>query len=43
MDLQEVDGEAWAGLIWLRIGMGAGTSKCSNEPLGSIKWWEFLD
>jgi len=22
MDLQEVDGEAWAGLIWLRIGTG---------------------
>jgi len=22
MDLQEVDGEAWARLIWLRIGTG---------------------
>jgi hypothetical protein len=24
MDLQEVDGGAWTGLIWLRLGTGGG-------------------
>ena len=24
-------------------GQVAGTSECGNEPLGSIKWREFLD
>jgi hypothetical protein len=32
----------WTGLSWLRIGKGAGTSDCSNEPLGSTKCWNFL-
>jgi hypothetical protein len=34
---------AWTGLSWLRIGMGAGSCECGNEPPGSIKCWEFLD
>jgi hypothetical protein len=24
MDLQEVDGRSWTGLIWLRVGAGGG-------------------
>jgi len=24
MDIQEVDGEAWTGLFWLRLGTGGG-------------------
>jgi hypothetical protein len=35
------DGEAWNGLIWLRLGTGA--CKCGNEPSGSIKCGKFLD
>jgi len=31
----------WTGSSWLRI--GTGTSKCGNEPSGSIKCGEFLD
>ena len=41
MILEMVDGEAWTGVIWLRIGAGGGTWECSNEP--SIKCREFLD
>jgi hypothetical protein len=33
-------GEAWTGLIWLRIKRVAGTCECGDEPSGSIK---FLD
>jgi hypothetical protein len=36
MDLQEIGCGVWTGSSWLRIGTG-------NEPLGSIKWGEFLD
>jgi len=37
------DGEAWTGLIWLRIGTGGGCFECGNEYSGSIKCREFLD
>ena len=26
------DGEAWTGLIWLRIGRDGGSCDCGNEP-----------
>jgi hypothetical protein len=34
------DGEAWTGLIWLRIWRGGGNL---NEPSGITKCKEFLD
>ena len=34
---------AWTGLIWLRIGTGAGTCDCGNGPSGYIKCGELLD
>ena len=37
MDLQEVGWEAWTGLIWISTGMVAGTCKCNNKHLGSLK------
>jgi hypothetical protein len=37
------DGEAWTGLIWLRIGQVAGACYCANKPLGSTKCGKFLD
>jgi hypothetical protein len=37
------DGEAWTGLIWLRIGQVVGSCECSHKPSGSIKCWKFLD
>jgi hypothetical protein len=37
------DRGAYAGLIWLRIGIGGGNFECGKEPLGSIKCGEFLD
>jgi hypothetical protein len=40
---KKCDGGAWTGLSWLRRGTGGGRCKCGNEPLGSIKFWEFLD
>ena len=43
MGLQEVDGEAWTGLIWLRVGHVADACECGNEHSGSIKRVEFLD
>jgi hypothetical protein len=43
MDLKEWDGEAWTGLLWLRIGTGGGRCECGNEPSGSIKRGEFLN
>jgi hypothetical protein len=33
----------WTGSSWLRIGTGNCTCNCGNEPLVSIKCWEFLD
>jgi hypothetical protein len=41
--LKKWDGEAWTGLIWLRIGTGAGTCKRDIESWGSIKCGELLD
>jgi len=41
MDLQEMYGELWTGLLWLRV--VAGASECCNEAQGSIKFREFLD
>ena len=38
---QKWDGEAWTGLIWLRIGTGA--CECGNELSGSIKCGGLLD
>ena len=37
------DGNAWTGLLWLRIGVGGGGLFCSNKPLGSVKCRELLD
>jgi hypothetical protein len=42
MGYQEV-GWAWTGVMWLRIGTVAGCCECGNEPLGSIKSWDFYD
>ena len=35
---------AWTGLLWLRLGKGGYEYSCeySNEPLGTIKFGEFL-
>ena len=41
--LRKWDGQAWTGLIWLRIGTVAGFCKRCNELSGSTKWGEFLD
>jgi hypothetical protein len=43
LDLPEVALGSWTGLIWLMIGQVAGTSKCSNELSGFIKFGKFLD
>jgi len=40
---RKLDVVVWTGSRWLRIGHMAGTCKCGNEPLGSIKCGEFLD
>jgi hypothetical protein len=41
---KKCDGEAWAGLIWLRIGTGDGCLwKWSGIPAGYIKCGELLD
>jgi hypothetical protein len=39
---REWDG-VWTALSWLGLGTGGGHYECTNEPLGSIKWEEFLD
>ena len=41
--LKKWDGEAWTGLLWLRIGTGGGRCECGNEPSGSVECGEFLD
>jgi hypothetical protein len=33
----------WTGWSWIRLGQVAGTCECGDEPLGSIKYGEFLD
>jgi hypothetical protein len=42
MNLQDVGWGAWTVLICLRTGTGGG-HLCGNEPLGSVKYGEFLD
>jgi hypothetical protein len=37
------DGEAWTGLMWLRIGTGGGLFEWGNKHSGSIKCREFLE
>jgi hypothetical protein len=29
---KKLDGNAWTGLLWLRIGIVAGACECGNEP-----------
>jgi hypothetical protein len=41
--LEKWDGEAWIGLLWVRIGTEAGCHECGNEPLSSIKHGKFCD
>ena len=35
--LKKWDGEAWFGLIWLRIGATAGDCDCGNEPSVTLR------
>jgi hypothetical protein len=37
MDLQEVGWGAWTGMMWLRVGTGAGCCECGNESSSSIR------
>ena len=43
MDLQEMGGTAWAGMVCHRIGQGADCCKSDNEPSISLKCGVFLD
>jgi len=43
MILKNLDGEAWTGLIWLRIGKGGGLLRMLQRTSGSIDSGEFLD
>jgi hypothetical protein len=40
---ERLDGGAWTGSIWLKIGTGGGSCKCGDEPSGSIKCGEILE
>ena len=40
LNFNKWEGEAWAGLLWLRLGTDAGF-ECGNEPSGSIKCGKF--
>jgi hypothetical protein len=40
---RKLDVGVWIVSRLLRIGEGGGHFECGNEPLGSIKCWEFLD
>ena len=42
-NLQEWDGKAWIGLIWLRFGTVAGSCNCGNKCFAFIKCGEILD
>jgi hypothetical protein len=33
----------WNGSIWIKTETGGGYCECGNQPLGSIKFGEFLD
>jgi hypothetical protein len=37
--LEKYKGMVWTGLFWLRIGTG----EESNEIMGSVKGWDFLE
>jgi hypothetical protein len=37
------DGEAWTGMLWVRMGTGGGAGECGNKFLGLIKCGKFLD
>jgi hypothetical protein len=39
IDLQEV---GWKGMDWINMAQAASSCKCSHEPLGCIKYREFL-
>jgi hypothetical protein len=43
VDLREMGCGAWTGLIWLGIGIVAGSCECGNEPSSSINCGEFPD
>jgi hypothetical protein len=43
MDITEIDGKAWNGYIWLRIGPVAGPYEHGKEHSGSIKGGEILE
>ena len=43
LTLSKCAGEAWTGLLRLRIWTVGGTCECGNEPSGSVKYGEFLD
>jgi hypothetical protein len=40
---KSAEGEAWTGLIWVKIGTGGGVCECGNEPSGSTKLAKLLD
>jgi hypothetical protein len=40
---ERLDGGAWTGLIWLRMGQVAGSCVYGDEPSGSIECGEFLE
>ena len=37
LNLNEYNGTAWTGFIWLRIRTSGGSCEHSNEPFGSAK------
>jgi hypothetical protein len=40
---ERLDGGAWTGSIWLRIGQVTGSCEYGDEPSGSTKCGEFLE
>jgi hypothetical protein len=43
MDLREMRGDLWTGIIWLRIWTVKGSCEPSNETSGSIKYLEIFE
>jgi hypothetical protein len=43
MDLVDVDGLMWTGLVWLRIETGVQLFEFGIEPSGSISCWETVE